>query len=139
MRKKHLPRITTIIPRALLVFAAGAILSCSSEAQLEQQRKEKQRIEALKQASTTIIGKWRDENSVVEFFPDGSVTLLLDDEEEYDSKEFHGTWTITGDILQLTFEENNATINAKILEISPTRYRLKYPRRRKIYDGKRIE
>lgn len=138
MRWKHLPKLTMIVLFALLVFPTVTLLSCSSEAQLEQQRKQTQRIiEALKQGSNTMVGKWRDEDSVVEFFPDGSVALLHDDGKGDDVEEISGVWTIAGDVLQMTFGDK-ATINAKILEISPTRYSIKYPRSGVTYNGKRI-
>ena len=46
---------------------------------------------------TNLIGHWEDEESDFYLNPDGSVTITFN----YDKSHEKGTWTITGDMLEL--------------------------------------
>ncbi len=72
--------------------------------------------EQLAEASKSLVGRWRDENSYVDYRGDGTCTWTLDDGTTRQHE-----WKIEGDTI---LEWNNGKIDARrrLLELGPTRF-----------------
>ena len=68
-----------------------------------------------------LIGKWKDQNSILHFRKKEKVAV----EFLEDGKVISGKWSITKGILKLKFKDYTETYesNCKILEFSPTRFK----------------
>jgi hypothetical protein len=105
----------------------------AEETKKAQVQKEQQRIQSYQQASQIIVGKWRDENSMVSYNKDGGY-LLTSDTGIHRS----GRWSIDGDILTNKMDDMNHE-SYIILEISANQYKLKSIKTGSIWNAKRLE
>ncbi|MDB4265978.1 hypothetical protein N9841_02190, partial [Akkermansiaceae bacterium] len=80
----------------------------------------------------SLVGRWRDENSVHEYFPDGSYIAYHDD-----GKTLRWTWSVEGDLL--TMEINGLVRSFRILEIGQSSYCISATDQKEIYHAHRIE
>lgn len=86
--------------------------------------------------SSLILGRWKDEDSVMEYFKDGTFISNADNGEKY-----AGTWNINGDTLTLRYEVSpNDTYLYKILEISTSAYKITGINiKNRVYNARRIK
>jgi hypothetical protein len=105
----------------------------AEEAKKAQEQREQMRIQSFQQASQILVGKWRDENSMVSYKKDGVYFLKGDN-----GVQRSGRWSIDGDLLSNKMDDENHD-SYIILEISPYQYRLKSIKTGSVWNAKRIE
>jgi hypothetical protein len=105
----------------------------AEEAKKAKEQLDQLRIHTFQQASQIIVGKWRDENSMVCYNKDGAYLLECDT-----GIQRSGRWSINGDILTNKMKDD-VEDSYIILDISPNQYRLKSIKTGSIWNAKRIE
>lgn len=95
---------------------------------------ERERIQDIQRKSHFIIGKWKDENSVLIYKEGGTGQTLFDNGESEDI-----IWSVDGDIITKTHIKQNKTYKYKILDITHNSYKYKSLQDGRIWNAQRVQ
>jgi hypothetical protein len=102
----------------------------------ENENKETNHIDTNSDKSDLILGCWKDEDSMMEYFKDGTFVSHADTGQKYE-----GTWSIEGNILRLQFINPAIELHMfTIIEMTDSTYKIKLNHADKhTYNARRIE
>ncbi len=109
------------MPKLLFLFViTGLCLGCSPKKLTQEE---------------LLIGKWRDENSVVEYFPDGTKIGIYDS-----GLRTKGTWTLENNIVEFTLSGSDRVQSSRhrIFKLDKDELVLEDISTRLVYTAKRV-